>query len=38
MHQQKIYVNTAIVIFSLVHGELHVLLIRRTQAPYNGFR
>lgn len=37
MINQQIYVNTAVVIFSIVEGELKVLLIRRTQAPFEWF-
>lgn len=37
MLNQHIYVNTAVVIFSIVEWELKVLLIRRTQAPFEWF-
>lgn len=37
MINQNIYVNTAVVIFSIVDNELKVLLIKRTQAPFEWF-
>ncbi len=37
MLNQQIYVNTAVVIFSIVDDELKVLLIKRTQAPFEWF-
>lgn len=37
MINQQIYVNTAVVIFSIVDDELKVLLIKRTQAPFEWF-
>lgn len=37
MINQQIYVNTAVVIFSIVDNELKVLLIKRTQAPFESF-
>ncbi len=36
--QQQIYVNLSVVIFTIIDGELHVLLVERSQEPFLDWR